>query len=108
MSLEWILSQVQRRGWRMRGVGWFVAGTGFGQLAMAWLASTEFPAETGWRASRWPRWRQALRMPWWSRNESRPPAYATVRTPLRTADHYQIKRAVSSVGCIVAVPVTTS
>ena len=46
MGLEWILSQMQRRGWRMRGMGWFVAGTGFGQLAMAWLASTEFPAET--------------------------------------------------------------
>ena len=45
MSLEWILSQVQRHEWRMRGVGWFVAGTGFGQLAMAWLASTEFTAE---------------------------------------------------------------
>ena len=45
MSLEWILSKVQRHEWRMRGVGWFVAGTGFGQLAMAWLASTEFPAE---------------------------------------------------------------
>ena len=43
MSLEWILSQVQRREWRMRGVGWFVAGARLGQLAMAWLASTKSP-----------------------------------------------------------------